>query len=153
VSYSIGLETFKATYPEVERLYRMHYAAMQERLAGEGVAIGPYNPRLDQYELASDGGWLLTFIVRFDGKAVGYSNVYLTSDMHNNELIAMEDTIFVEPDHRNGIGRKLTLFVLDDLRARGVKRAMVTTATDKRVGNLLRRLGFKHTAEAMTFIF
>lgn len=151
--YTIGLEGFKTSYLEVEPLYRRHYAAMQARLAGEGITIGPYNPRLSLYEQASEGGWLLTFIVRCDGNVVGYSNVYLSGDMHNNELIGSEDTIWVDPEHRNGIGRKLTRFVLDELRQRGVKRALVTTATDHRVGNMLKRMGFKHTAEAMTFIF
>lgn len=151
--YAVSLETFRATYPELERLYRMHYAEMQGRLAGQGVEIGPYAPRLPQYEKASDGGWLLTFVLRHEGKAVGYSNVYLTQDMHNGEPIAQEDTIFVEPGHRNGVGKQLTLHILDDLRRRGMKRVNVTAVTDLRVAKVWQRMGFRHTADAMTFIF
>lgn len=153
MSYSIALEGFEATYPEVERLYRMHYGEMKARLESEGIPIGDYNPRLDEYATASRGGWLLTFILRHEGKAVGYSNVYLTNDMHNDELIAQEDTIYVEPSHRNGIGRKLTKAVLAELEARGCKRISITAVTDTRVGPIWKRMGFKPAAEMMTYVF
>lgn len=151
--YTIDLERFRASYTQLEPLYRKHYAEMQERLAGQGIPIGPYKPRLDRYEAASEGGWLLTFVLRHDGEAVGYSNVYLTNDMHNGELIAQEDTIYVVPEHRNGIGKKLTLHILDDLRRRRVKRADVMVATDPRVGKMLGRIGFRPKAQTMTITF
>ena len=73
--------------------------------------------------------------------------------MHNDELIAQEDTIFVEPEHRNGIGRKLTKHVLADLEARGCKRISITAVTDTRLGPIWKRMGFKPTAEMMTYVF
>ena len=84
-------------YQELEPLYRQHYAEMRARLARDGIAVGDYNPRLDQYFAAFKGGWLLNYVVRMDGKPVGYSNVYTTNDMHNGEPIAQEDTIYVTP--------------------------------------------------------
>jgi predicted acetyltransferase len=107
MNYEITLARFKETYSELEPLYRQHYSEMVERLAGQGVHYPPYNPRLDEYIRAGDGGWLLTFVLRLEGKAVGYSNVYVTSDMHNQDLIAQEDTIFVLKEHRNGVGKKM----------------------------------------------
>lgn len=153
MTYTITLETFTPTYAELEPLYREHYAEMQARLAGEGVQIGPYNPRLDEYRKAGDGGWLLTFVVRDEGKAIGYANIYLTSDMHNDQMISIEDTIFITKAHRNGIGRTLTKFIMAELRRRGVVRAQATTATDPRVAKMLERMGWKPTAMVMTYIF
>ena len=154
MNYEITLANFKETYNELEPLYRQHYSEMVERLKADGVDdYSPYNPRLDEYVRAGDGGWLLTFVLRLDGQAVGYSNVYLTNDMHNQDLIAQEDTVYVLPEHRTGWGRKLIQEVHTELKRRGVKRLNITTATDLRVSKLLGRMGYKHTAHAMTITF
>jgi len=79
--------------------------------------------------------------------------VYVTNDMHNHDLIAQEDTVYVLPEHRTGWGRKLIQEVHNELKRRGVKRLNITTATDLRVSKLLGRMGYKHTAHAMTITF
>ena len=137
----------------MEPIYRLHYAAMRERLAASGVALSDYSPRRKQYNDANRDGWLLHFVLRCDGRAVGYSNIYLTNDMHNGDLIAQEDTIYVVPEHRNGSGRLLARSVHAELKTRGVKRLNVTTATDLRVSKWLERQGYKHTAHCMTLVF
>jgi ribosomal protein S18 acetylase RimI-like enzyme len=68
-------------------------------------------------------------------------------------MIASEDTIYLLPDHRNGVGRRLAKHILADLRERGVKRLSVTAVTDLRVAKLWERMGFRHTAHAMTYVF
>lgn len=126
---------------------------MQARLEQDGIPIEDYNPRLKQYFEAMDGGWLLTYVVRLDGAAVGYGNVWLTQDMHNSALIAMEDTIYMDRPHRNGMGKTLVKFILADLKGRGVKRASITPVTDLRVAKIWIRMGFKPTAQLLTYIF
>ena len=154
MNYEINIEKFKDTYKELEPLYRQHYSEMVERLKADGVDdYSPYNPRLDEYIRAGEGGWLLTFVLRLDGKAVGYSNVYLTNDMHNQDLIAQEDTIFVLKEHRNGVGKKMVRWILEELRSRGVKRVLVSAMTDLRVAKLWRRMGFKDVATQMIYKF
>ena len=153
MSYTVALERISENYAEMEPIYRQHYAAMQERMAGSGVQMSGYAPRTKQYFEANDGGWLLHFVLRCDGQAVGYSNIYVTNDMHNGELIAQEDTIYVVPEHRNGSGRLLARSVHAELKTRGVKRLNVTTATDLRVSKWLERQGYKHTAHCMTLVF
>jgi ribosomal protein S18 acetylase RimI-like enzyme len=153
MSYTITLEKFTDTYLELEPLYRQHYAEMTERLASQGVVYSPYNPRLDKYGEACEGGWLLTFVVRQAGVACGYSNVYLTNDMHNHDLISQEDTVFILKEHRNGIGKKLVQAVLEELRSRGVKRVLVSAMTDLRVAKLWNRMGFKEVATQMIYKF
>jgi ribosomal protein S18 acetylase RimI-like enzyme len=154
MSYKITREKFKETYLELEPLYRQHYSEMVERLEADGVEdYSPYNPRLDEYVRASEGGWLLTFVLRLDGKACGYSNVYLTNDMHNQDLIAQEDTIFVLKEHRNGVGKQMVRHILEELRQLGVKRVLVSALTDLRVAKLWRRMGFKDVATQMIYKF
>jgi len=153
MTYSFAQESFTQTYPEIEPLYREHYAEMKARKESIGIPTVDYNPRLDQYIAAEQRGDLLTFIVRNDGTPVGYCNVYLTSDMHNHDKIACEDTVFVTKGHRNGIGRKLVLFGLDQLRQRGAKSLDVSALTDPRIVNLWKRMGFKEVAVQMTYVF
>ena len=153
MSYTFHLGKHRETFDELEPLYRQHYAEMVERLAKDGINYPPYNPRWDEYWRASDRGDLLTFILRHDGKAVGCSNVYLTNDMHNSELIAQEDTIYVVPEHRNGIGKKLTKIILAELKERGVKRLHVSAMTDLRATKLWKRIGFKESATQMIYTF
>lgn len=151
--YAFSVENIEETYPELEPLYRQHYAEMSERLAGFGVLLAPYAPRLKEYFNAGNGGWLITLVLRHEGKAVGYCNLYITNDMHNGELIAQEDTIFVTKKHRNGVGKKLVSFALTELKKRNVKRLMVSASTDLRVAKLWARMGFKEVATQMAYTF
>jgi GNAT superfamily N-acetyltransferase len=153
MSYTFHLGKHRESFEELEPLYRQHYDEMVERLAKDGIPYSPYNPRWNEYWRASDGGWLLTFILRHEGKAVGCSNVYLTNDMHNGDLIAQEDTIYVLPEHRNGIGKKFVRVILDELKERGVKRVSVAALTDLRVAKLWKRMGFKEAAVQMIYTF
>lgn len=137
----------------LDGLYRKHYAEMKDRLEADGHVIGDYNPRLDVYFDAMDRGDIITFIVLENGTIVGYSNIWLTNDMHNGELIAQEDTIYMLPEYRNGAGRKLAKFILAELDKRGVKRVTITPVTDLRVGKIWQRMGFKPVAELMTYHF
>ena len=152
-TYAITLEKFAETYNELEPLYRQHYAEMTERLEKSGIKYSPYNPRLDSYIKAGEDGWLLTFVLRADDKACGYINVYVTNDMHNQDLIAQEDTLFVTKEHRNGVGKKLVQFGLEELKKRGVKRLNVSAMTDLRVAKLWKRMGFKEAATQMLYTF
>ena len=153
MSYSITIEKFTDTYLELEPLYRQHYSEMVERLAGQGIVYSPYNPRLHEYGEACKRGDLITYVLRLNDSACGYTNVYLTNYMHNGDLISQEDTLFVLKDHRNGVGKKLVQFVLEDLRSRGVKRLMVSAMTDLRVAKLWGRMGFKEAATQMIYEF
>lgn len=149
--YTITLERGDLNHSEMHPIYVQHYSEMQARLLQDGITIGDYNPRLPQYIAAWQGGWLLNYIVRFNGVAVGYGNVYLTNDMHNSELIAQEDAIYLVPEHRNGMGKTLVKFILADLTERGVVRVNITPATDLRVAKIWKRMGFKETATVLTY--
>ena len=153
MSYVMTVEKFTDTYLELEPLYREHYAEMVERLEGQGFKYSPYNPRLHEYGEACKRGDLINYVLRQNGVACGYANVYVTNDMHNGDLISQEDTLFVLKDHRNGVGKKVVQFVLEDLKSKGVKRLMVSAMTDLRVAKLWGRMGFKEAATQMIYEF
>lgn len=154
MDYRFSIESFEQTYPEMDAIYRQHYAEMQARLAADGVEIPPYAPRLDQYRKANEAGHMILYVVRTEtGEAVGHSSIYITNDMHNGELMAQEDTIYIRPEHRNGVGKRLVKAIMADLKARGCKRVTITPMTDLRVGKIWQRMGFKPVATVMTFTF
>jgi GNAT superfamily N-acetyltransferase len=154
MEYKFSIEHGTLTLKELLPLYATHYREMQARLAKDGIATANFNPRIDQYIKGWDAGHIINYVVRTEtGEAVGYSNIYLTNDMHNGEFIAKEDTIFLLKEHRNGVGRRFAKFILADLKSRGVKRVLVSPVTDLRVAKIWERMGFKHAAHFMIYTF
>lgn len=154
MSYAFTVENAEENVKELYPLYCQHYAEMQARLSADGVDIPDFNPRLEAYFRGAREGYFLNFVVRTEtGEPVGYCNCWLTNDAHNGELIAREDTVYILPEHRNGVGKRLVKFGLSQLRERGVKRLYVQAMTDLRVEKLWRRMGFKPIATAMTYTF
>ncbi len=153
MSYVYSVERYADTLPEMLPIYRMHYAELADRMKEAGHEASPFNPRFDAFIDANDRGDLIHFLVRKDGAPVGYANVYVTLDMHNQDLIATEDAIFVVPGHRNGIGRKMTIGIVKALESVGVKRAHMTAAIDPRAAMLWGRIGFEHSGVRMTKYF
>ena len=153
MTYTYSIEKFHDIWQEFEPLFRAHYSEMLERLAKQGIEFSPFNWRLDEYLKASHAGYLIMYVARLDNKPVGHCAVYITNDMHNMDLIAQEDALYISKEHRKGIGKNLVRFGLIDLRNRGVKRLNVNAMTDLRVAKLWERMGFKHTCANMTYTF
>lgn len=154
MSYTITQDCYADVYEkELETLMREHYSEMQKRLEAEGFKVSDYNPKISDYAQFNKDGWLLLYMLRWEGKAIGYSTIYLTESMHNHDFIAEEDTLFVTKLHRNGIGKKFVEFILSDLRSRGVKHLTVSAKTDLRVAKLWKRMGFKEVAVQMQYTF
>lgn len=153
MEYEITMEDGCENLPELMPLYATHYEEMRQRRESDGEHLPHFKPRVSEYQKAWAAGYLLNFVVRHDGRAVGYSNVYITNDMHNGELIAQEDTIFVLRDHRNGIGKKLVRAILQELESRGVRRVYITPVTDLRVEQIWKRMGFQTVSSLMTYSF
>ena len=154
MTYLFSMENGSENLTEMFPLYAAHYQEMRERLERDGIEISPFNPRVDVYVASWENGTLQNYAVRAEnGEVVGYANVYLTNDMHNGDLIAQEDAIFILKAHRNGVGKRLVRFILDDLKSRGVKRAHITAVTDLRVAKIWERMGFKPAATAMIYTF
>lgn len=150
-AYKISIEHGAANLPELQPLYAMHYAETEERLRREGFNPAPYKPDWGRYCEYWSMGYLVNYCAREKktNAPVGYANVYFTTSMHTQEPIAHEDMLWVHPDHRKGLGRAITKFVLEDCKRRGVRRAVMTARTDPRAEALWKRLGFIETAREM----
>lgn len=154
MGYTFHIEDGAANYGELLPLYEAHFAETQDRLERMGLPRAQFQMRVDQYMAAWNGDWLINYVVRHDGKAVGVSNVYLTTDMHSAaDIIAVEDSIYVMPEHRNGLGKQLVKYILADLPGRGVKRVLIDAVTDLRVSKIWRRMGFKDHSERLVYHF
>lgn len=147
--YVFSLEKGEEIFDELEPLGRAHYGEMKERLLRDGMVIGDWSPRAEEYIASERKGNLKVFIVRHEGKAVGYSNMYVTNDMHNGELICTEDAIYILPEHRGGVGVAFMKTILHYMKNIGVKRVMITPVTDLRAEPLWARIGFKKYASLM----
>src|SRR5262245_25180787 len=101
LEYRCYLTTLAESVAAIDPLAERQYAEMCERMNSLGIATSPYNPRYEEYARAERGGYLLTFVLAHGEQLVGYCLVYLSHDMHNRDLIAQEDTIYVMPEHRN----------------------------------------------------
>lgn len=148
--YLFTLEDLEPALPSIYPIWERHYAEMKDRLAGEGIDIAPFNPMVSRYVAANKAGSMFFFTVRCDGLIVGYSMVYLTNDMHTGELIAREDTIYIVPEHRNGVGKRFTKMILHFLKGKGATRAYITAVTDPRATKLWGRLGFRLHGQMMS---
>lgn len=148
--YEFGIERLGDVWDEFEFLFRDHYAEMADRLKAEGHEVSPFNPNKAAYISFNEAGTLIFFTVRDNGEPVGHSTVYVTEDMHNGDMIAREDTIYIDKAHRNGVGAALTRKIVAALKTAGVKRLAIDAATDPRAAKLWRRMGFKETAVLMT---
>ena len=141
---------------ELERIYPLwqrHYGEMEKRLRSDGFEVSPFHPRTIEYVRSNEDDFLLVFILEHEGEAVGYAQGYVTHDMHNGDLIAQEDAIFVVPEHRFGAGSILLNAVHEELKRRGVRRLNITTGTDLRASKWFLRKGYRHVAHCMSIAF
>ena len=120
MSYTVREVRLRDVLPIIYPIWQRHYAEMEARLTTIGLEVSPFAPRVEQCLKYSDEGWLLVWLLEHDGEAVGYSQGYVTNDMHNGDLIAQEDAIYVLPEHRHGAGRILLGEVHRRLRELGV---------------------------------
>lgn len=153
MTYTYAVEQGQENLEEMMPLYEAHYAETSKRLSQDGVDVPEWNPRVDHYKSAWESGWLINYVVRKDGEPVGAANVYVTHSAHNRTLLAVEDSIYVLPEHRGRVGRELVKFALADLKERGVRQVMIDAVTDLRVAKIWKRMGFKEYAVRMVYDF
>ena len=153
MSYTVRQVSLRSEFAVIYPIWAQHYGEMEARMRKDGLPVSPFKPRTDQYIRSNEDGWLLVFLLEHEGEAVGYAQGYITNDMHNGDLIAQEDAIYVVPEHRHGAGRILLDAVHAELKRRGVRRLNITTGTDLRASKWFQRRGYKHVAHCMSISF
>lgn len=146
--YFIKVESYKNTYKELKILYKQCYDELVEISKKDGRIYAEYNPWLSSYNSSDEANAIVLYVVREGGQAIGYCLMYLTQDTRNQELITYEDSIYILPEHRNGIGKLLGKGIVKDMRNRGVKRIVLSAINDSIV-NMWKRIGFTPIATTM----
>lgn len=129
---------------DIQELIKLHW----EEIALNKDAI-KLNPDWDRYEEAEKHGALRGFTARVDGKLVGYFVVLVTRSLHyQDHFFAMNDILYLHPDHRKGMaGVKLIKFATDCLADDGVSVVFINTKMHRPFGPILERLGFDHVEQ------
>jgi hypothetical protein len=151
MSYTVTADNFRDTYDELKDMYEAYY---KEMCARETLPCPDYNPRVDEYMRLGDIGEMITYVLRDEeGVAKGCCNVFLANDMHNQDLIAIEDTIYIAPDSRGGKGKAFGQCILQDLQSKGVKRFIITVLETSGIAETCRKAGFRDIATQMVYTF
>lgn len=141
----IHVERMQAILPEIVPLHAAHWAETEKYRHGV-----PLNVDYDHMVNAERQGRFILFTVRRDGALVGNCAMYLTCSTHTQQWVAEEDTLFILSEHRRGrLAIKLIQYVEDVLKNMGITEIRVTVKTVNRVGDLLERLGYAHTANQL----
>ncbi|EDM71047.1 hypothetical protein RAZWK3B_16660 [Roseobacter sp. AzwK-3b] len=150
--YTFQIEDFEAAYEEYVALSRMHFCEIEDYRTSLGLPERAFDLDLACYVPHARIGQLIAYTARCNGDPVGYLLVYLTRDHRSGAIYAIEDCLFVHPDHRTGVGRKLIEFAVRDLSDKpNVERFEVTAAGDPRFAKALSRMGFVQSAIQMTY--
>lgn len=148
MDYTISLEDYNDTLQELMPMYRRAYEEMLG-FVPESSNRQEFNPWVEAYTLSNVEKTLLLFVVRKGTEAVGYCIMFVTRDLKDSQLMAYEDYIYLEPGHRNGLGKYLAKFIIAELAARGVKRITVSVLKGTGLELVWSRLGFKVIATQM----
>lgn len=150
-NYTYHRERFDQTYVEMSPLYRRHFDEVRDHKRENGLDQPDYALDVKGYFAYAASDQLVSYVVRCDGRAVGYLHVYLLYDHRSGELVAIDDSLFVLPDHRTGVGRSLIEYAIAELSKTKAQKFTITASGDPRVATLLGRMGFKQTAIEMTY--
>ena len=153
MTYALAIERLEDVAEEFRPLAESHYAEISARARLVGVEMAPFNPQLDRYIALNRAGQFLFYTVRFGGKPVAYSGMYLLPSMHTGLLIGREDTIYVDPDHRGRVGKALVRAILSDMKERGATQVLITPIGDSRLAKLWQRMGFRPIGQVMVYNF
>jgi GNAT superfamily N-acetyltransferase len=132
------VEPLEAAWPEIMALAAQHWMETEEYRHGQG-----FKPVFARYDEYAKCGWMFVVMVRDEGRAIGYSAMYVTPSMHTQKLIATEDTFFLEPAYRGkGLASDFVSFVENECVKRGAVEVVFTAKAVNHVGAILEHLDY-----------
>ena len=139
---TFAVEPLSEAWSEVMALANKHWTETEEYRHGQG-----FSPSYQRYCEYADCGWLFLVVVRDEGRAIGYSAMYVTPSMHTQKLVATEDTFFLEPAYRGkGLASEFVSFVENECVQRGAAEIMFTAKAVNHVGAILEHLDYRPVA-------
>jgi hypothetical protein len=125
----------------LEEIKAQHQLQWDELLQGEhGLELKP------DYERLLDGnaqGKYIIFTARKDGVLVGNCGIWLYNSTHTQDLMATEDTLFLQREYRKGrTGIKFFQYCEAVLKALGVVEISFSVSPTNNVWKVWERLGY-----------
>jgi GNAT superfamily N-acetyltransferase len=140
--YLIAAERFADVLPELHPMHAAHWAETEKHR--HRIEFNPDYAAVIAMERA---GRCLQFTVRHRGALVGNLRMYLMASVHTRAMYAIEDTIFIYPEHRGGfLSIALVRFMERAVRSLGVSEIRMTTKLVNKADVLLRRLNYQPVA-------
>lgn len=141
------IENFYTLKEQVNELFVKHWEEVA--LFKDKMKL---NPDWDFYTALYEQGNLGLFTARKGDKLIGYFVVVARPHPHyKDHLVAANDIIFIDPEHRKGlVGYRLIKFAKDNLRELGVSVLSINVKVHRPFDKLLERLGFENTERLYT---
>lgn len=141
--YVVRVERFRDCVEEASILHRQFWV--------ESGQTDPFNPDYSQICQLERLGMYAYFTARFGDDLVGQLAAYVQTCPHTGLLMARDNLLYVLPEHRVGVGKALIEYGVDVVMSIGVTQIECHTAPENRVQAMIKRFGFKHTANRYIF--
>lgn len=141
-NYTLQPERFITVLSELMPLHQEHWGETEAYRHGLQL-----NPDYEYVAECEARGEYILLTARREGALVGNYGLFLTRSHHTRTLIASEDTMFLQPDHR--VGRLFLSFSRygeDIARLLGASELRLTAKLENKVSEMLPRMGYRHVA-------
>ena len=145
--YTFSSESLETVLAEIFPIHQEHWKETEGYR--HDIPLSPNYEAMIQRERS--GTFLLMTVRDKDQNLVGNCMMYLAKSSHTQKWVADEDTIFISKEHRLGrVGIKFIKYVERVLKGMSVTEIRVTVKNVNRVGDLLKCMGYIHTANQLT---
>lgn len=141
--YTIQVELFREIVQELHELHVEHWKETERHRHGLKL-----NPDYDSAIASERAGKLIQFTMRTaSNELVGNLRMYVVTSLHTQTPYAMEDTLYIKPNHRGSFAvMALLRFAEDSLWAVGVREIRTNSKLVNRADVLMRRMGYEPVA-------
>lgn len=141
MAITIGVERLtRELLAELQPLFEQH----RDELTTD-KALMVLAPDVDRYLAAEESGIFLALVARDDGRTVGYSGNFVTTNLHYSALCyCHNDVLFLDNGHRKGtLGLKLMAMTEREAAARKARLMIWHAKSGSTLEKLLPRRGYK----------
>lgn len=137
-SLTFQTERFDSCLPELHILHQQHWLETEKHR--HGLAMNP-----DYGAMLADerAGQMIQFTARAGGQLVGNLRMYIRTGRHTQTQHAVEDTLYLAPEHRAGRNAiRFIEFVHDSMRTIGVLEIRADAKLVNGTDRLLKFMGY-----------
>lgn len=139
---SFQIEPLSKCWNELMVLASQHWHETEGFRRGE-----PFAPSYARYIECERIGFFVMFTARDGEKLCGYAGMYITTSMHSQARISVEDEWFLLPEYRKGRNAiRLVKYVEGALASRGVTAIQMSAKIKNGAGRILEYLDYEATS-------